>query len=436
MIWAKATVAGPRSRFGAERIYWDAASMASSSVANALLGVAFWAIAAKVFPPEKLGVMTAVMAVIMSVGLVVAYGIGDAYTALLPAAGVDRSSLYRRGQRVFFGLALASSIAAAVGTITWLDEVRGSIAVGVLVAVGVFAWSNLTLQNSTLVALGRARWLLPVNIGTSVGRIVLLLVLAATLRWHSVELASVISAVVVIVVLRPAIARVIKSAEDLPPATVPEGLLFRKFNVFVTQTVASSALTTGLLMITPFLVTVYSDPKQGALFALSLSIVQALDLIGAALAMSLVVHASSAPDQAGAMTRMIMIRVVLLSTLGAIPLVALAPTALRLLRPEYGAMGATGVIAALAAGTVVRCVYVVWSGLQRARRNMAMPLILNVISAVVLLATMPFFARNHGAFGGALALLLTQAVLITGITVHFVATRWTAERGPASAEVV
>jgi O-antigen/teichoic acid export membrane protein len=206
--------------------------------------------------------------------------------------------------------------------------------------------------------------------------------------------------------------------------------------VFVTQTVASSALTTGLLMITPFLVTVYSDPKQGALFALSLSIVQALDLIGAALAMSLVVHASSAPDQAGAMTRMIMIRVVLLSTLGAIPLVALAPTALRLLRPEYGAMGATGVIAALAAGTVVRCVYVVWSGLQRARRNMAMPLILNVISAVVLLATMPFFARNHGAFGGALALLLTQAVLITGITVHFVATRWTSERGPASAEVV
>src|SRR4051794_8847654 len=86
--------------------------------------------------------------------------------------------------------------------------------------------------------------------------------------------------------------------------------------------------------------------------------------------MSLVVHASSAPEQAGAMTGKIMIGVMLLSTLGAIPLVALAPTALRLLNPEYGAMDATEVIAALAAGTVVRYVYVVWAGLQRARRNM------------------------------------------------------------------
>ena len=46
----------------------------------------------------------------------------------------------------------------------------------------------------------------------------------------------------------------------------------------------SSALSTGLLMVTPFLVTVFSTPKQGALFSLSLAIVSALDLIGAALA--------------------------------------------------------------------------------------------------------------------------------------------------------
>jgi O-antigen/teichoic acid export membrane protein len=401
--------------------------MASSSVANAVLGVAFWAIAAKVFPPERLGVMTAVLAVITSVGLVVAYGIGDAYTALLPAAGADRASLYRRGQHVFVGLALSTGVVAAAATVTWLSEVRGSIAVGALVVFGVGVWATFTLQNSTLVALGRARWLPLINIGTSTGRIVLLLVLAAALHWHPVELSTVASAFVVVTVLRPAIARVIKNDKDLPPATVPQGVLFKKFNVFVTQTVASSALTMGLLMVTPFLVTVYSDPRQGALFALSLAIVQALDFIGAALAMSLVVHASSAPDQAGAMTKMIMIRVVLLSTVGAIPLIALGPTALRLLHPEYGSMGARAVIAALAAGTVVRCVYVVWAGLQRARRNMRAPLILNSISAVALLASMPFFARAHGAFGGALALLVTQAILTVGMAIHFFATRTTME---------
>jgi O-antigen/teichoic acid export membrane protein len=385
--------------------------------------VAFWAIAAKIFPPADLGVMTAVLAVIMSVAIVVATGVGDAYTALLPASGTDRRSLYRRGQGIFFALALTCGVAAAFGTVAWLPEVRGSIAVAVLVAVGVLVWSVLTLQNSTLVALGRARWLPAVNIGASVGKIVLLLVFAVTVSWHPVELSFVISAVVVIVVLQPVISRIISSGTELPEAAVLPGVLNRNFNVFVGQTVASSALTMGLLMVTPFLVTVYAGPKQGALFALSLSVAQALDFIGGALAMSLVVHAASAPEEASAMTRRIMIRAILFSSVGAAVLIVVTPTALGLLNPEYGALGATGVIAALALGSVTRCIYMVWSGLQKARRNMKAPLALNAVAAIVLLATMPVVVPTHGALGGAVVLIVTQLVLIAGIIVHYLVAR-------------
>jgi O-antigen/teichoic acid export membrane protein len=414
---------GPASRFGAQRLYRDAASLASSSITNAFLGVAFWAAAAKMFPPAQLGVMTAVLAVIVSVAIVVATGVGDAYTALLPAAGVDRPHLYRRGQRVFVVLALASGVAAAGATVTWLDEVRGSVAVAALVIVGVFAWGALTLQTSTLVALGRARWLPATTIAANVTKIALLVLLAYTASWHPVELSFVVSAVVVITVLQPMIDRVVRSAEDLPPATAAEGVLNRTFTSFVGQTVTSSALTMGLLMVTPFLVTVYSDPKQGALFALSLAIAQALDFIGGSLAMSLVVHASSAPEEAGAMARKIMIRAIALSSAGALVLIAVVPTALRLLNPEYGALGATGVIAALAAGSVVRCIYMVWVGLQKARRNMTSPLVLNAITGVVLMAAMAVLVPERGAWGGAIALLFAQVVLVAGIIIHYGVTR-------------
>src|SRR5690349_22266781 len=123
----EAVVDGPAARFGAQRLYRDAASLASSSVTNAVLGVAFWALAAKLFAPAQLGVMTAVLAVIISVAIVVATGVGDAYTALLPAAGVARLQLYRRGQRVFVVLALVSGFAAAGATVAWLDDVRASV---------------------------------------------------------------------------------------------------------------------------------------------------------------------------------------------------------------------------------------------------------------------------------------------------------------------
>ena len=139
--------------------------------------------------------------------------------------------------------------------------------------------------------------------------------------------------------------------------------------------------------------------------------------------MSLVVHASSAPEEAGAMTRKIMIRAIALSSAGAVVLIAVAPTALRLLNPEYGALGATPVIAALAAGSVVRCIYMVWSGLLRARRNMTTPLVMNAITGVVLMTALPLLVPSRGAWGGAIALLFAQVVLVAGIIVHYGVTR-------------
>lgn len=423
MLRDESTVQPQRARFGAARLYRDAGSMASSSVANAVLGMAFWAIAAKLFPPEKLGVMTAVLAVIVSVGVVVAAGVGDAYTALLPAAGPDRPALYRRGQRLFLGLALVIGIGAALATTTWLREVRGSVVIAVLVVVGILAWSALTLQNSTLVALGRARWLPAANVAVSLGKIALLPLLAIAHVWHAVEFSFVLAAILMVAILRPTIVRVIDSGDDLPDVSTAGAISTRTFDRFVAQTTVSSALSMGLVNVTPFVVTVFSGPKEGALFALSLSIVQALDFMGAALVVSLVVHASSTPAEAGAMARAILIRVVVLALTGGLALVLVAPAALRWLNPHYGSMGATAVIAVLALGTVFRCTYMVWAGLQRSRRNMKMPLLFNFFCAVLLLSIMPALTSDHGALGGAIALLLSQLAIITAICGHVLVTR-------------
>jgi O-antigen/teichoic acid export membrane protein len=397
--------------------------MASSSVANAALGMVFWAIAAKMFAPERLGVMTAVLAVIVSVGVVVAGAIGDAYTALLPAAGPDRPHLYRRGQRLFVGVALIAGLVAAVATITFLEEVHGSMGVALLVVVGILAWSALTLQNSTLVALGRARWLPAANIAASVGKIALLPVLAVSWAWHSVELSFVAAAVLVVVILRPVIVKLVDTGNDLPVAPTGDEITVRRFDRFVVQTGLSSALSIGLVNVTPFLVTVFSGPAQGAIFALSVSIVQALDFVAAALVVSLVVHASSVPEQAAAMARAILIRVVALATIGGAALVLIAPRALHLLNSHYDASATTAVIAVLASGTVFRCSYMVWAGLQRSRRNMKWPLIFNTMCAVALLGSMPALCGRYGAVGGGLALFFGQLVLLTGIGGHLVHTR-------------
>jgi O-antigen/teichoic acid export membrane protein len=422
MLRPKAT-AGNESRFGVKRLYRDAGALATMTAANAVLGMGFWALAATLYPPAKLGVMTAVLAVVVSMGTVVAAGVGDAYTSLLPAVGKARHQLFRHGQRVFFVLALLCGVVAAFATTTLLKEVRGSFAVGVLITVGVVALASVALQNSTLVSLGRARWLPAVNIALSLGKILLLPLLAFTLSWHAVELSVVISAVISVLVLRRVIARVIDADDDLPEATMAEAPATRAFDRFVGQTIASSALSIGLLMVTPFLVTLFCGPAQGAIFALSLSIVQVLDLVGVAMSMSLVVHASSAPTQAAAMARSMMIRALLLVVVGGGVLVTLAPMVLKIINPEYGSLGATSIIAVLAAGSVLRTAYNVWSALQRSRRKMVAQLFLNAASATILLVAMPLLCGRHGALGGAISLILAESFLVAGIAGHYVINR-------------
>jgi O-antigen/teichoic acid export membrane protein len=422
----------PAPRFGAKRLYRDAGSMASSSVVNAIFGTVFWALAAKIFPPDELGVMTAVMAVIVSTGVVVASGIGDAYTALLPAVGAARARLYRRGQRMFWVIALTSGSAAALGTVLFLTEVRGSIAVAILVAVGVISWSAVNVQSSAVVALGRARWLPLANTGVGICKIALLPTLAITLHWHAVELSFVIAATAMMVGMRPAITRAIDAAGDLPPATVSETVAMHMFNRFFAQSIASSGLNFGVLMLSPFLVTAFAGPEQGALFALTLSIVQVLDLVGMAMSVSLVVHASSTPEAAWSMARSVLIRALSLTSAGAVVLTVLAPTALRLLHPAYGEMRTPVVIGVMCAVCVVRAVYTVWSGLQRARRNIKVPLRFNVVFAFAVPALLSVLCPVYGAVGGAVAILLAQLALSGAAAVHLLMTR----RGGEDIEIV
>jgi glycosyltransferase involved in cell wall biosynthesis/O-antigen/teichoic acid export membrane protein len=406
---------------GYKRLYRDAGSIATSSAANVVLGVAFWALAAKLFPPEQLGVMTAVLAVIVAAGLVIGSGIGNAYTALLPAAGSATAPLYRHGQRVFYVLAGISGVVAAFGTTAFLDEARGSVAVGVLVAAGVVVWAAFVLQNSTLAALARAGWLPSANVAASLGKIVLLPVLVFAVGWHSLELATVVGAAVVVLVLAPVIRRTIVAVD--PTTRLPAPRSFGVFNRLVVSSVASVGLSLGVLLLSPFLVTAFGGPSQGALFALSLSVVQALDLIGAAMGVSLVVHASGSSVHTWAMARPVLIRAAALVTAVALLIAVAAPIALTLLNPEYGAMGASGVIALMCAGSVVRVLYMVWAAMQLARRNMKALLALNVVTAALFFALIPAMAGSRGALGGAFALLVAQSVLSAGAAAHIIVNR-------------
>jgi hypothetical protein len=123
-----------------------------------------------------------------------------------------------------------------------------------------------------------------------------------------------------------------------------------------------------------------------------------------------------------------MVRAVLFLIVGVLVFVARVPTALRLLNPQYGAMGATGAIALLAADGVTP--RTPWCGSHRARRNVMIPLTRNVVAVVAMARAMLTLVRSNGAFGRAVALFLTQLLLNAGIAAHYLVTHYGVKRVP------
>lgn len=410
--------------FGARRLHADAIAVALSSVGNAGLGVLFWALAARLIAPDQLGVMTAVLSVITSLASIVAAGVGDAYTSLLPATGAARAQVYRHGQRIFYALSIASGVLGSLVAVTILREIRGSVIVALLIAVGVVLWATFTLQNSTLVAVGRARWVPVANLAVGVAKICLLVLLVSTVRWHSVELAALAAVAVAALILRPVLRRVVNAGRLPAHGSVAAEHSVSEFNRVVRQTIALSSLGLGLLTITPFLVTVFAGPAQGALFALCLTIVATFDFIGASMAVSLVVHASGVPEQADAMARGIFRRALAITFVGTVLVIIIVPTALQILNPAYPRHESLAVIVVLCLGTLTRVPYLVWSSMQQARRRLRIPLAFNAVTAVLMLALLPPLAHRFGALGGAFALLIHQLALTIAATGHHLLNRY------------
>lgn len=415
-----------RTRFGAARLLRDAAALASSSLVNAVFGLVVWALTAHLFAPAELGVMTALLAIISAGALAMSAPIGDAYGAILSAAGARRCDVYRRGLSV---LVVGATVAGAIGggvAISSVDGARGSCQVFFLVLLGTIVLGVFQLQAATLAAIGRASWTVLLNVSVNILKIGLLLGLALAYRWHPLELATVLSSVVVCLVTIPAVGRIIRGPEGfIGGGTLSDAAdVMDEFMRFIGRAFVAVFMGYAVFWLTPFLVMVFSDSTQSALYALSLPLAQTLDLMTAAMGTSLIVHASAEPGKAAAMARSMLIRCGALAIVGSIGIVVVAPLLLAHLNPAYGSMNVVGVMAVLCGASALRVPFATWSALQRSRRKLGPVLVVTSIGATVAVMGVVLLSRHYGALGGATGITIGYATMSLGAMVFAVRSRW------------
>ncbi|MGB4776936.1 lipopolysaccharide biosynthesis protein [Microbacterium sp.] len=390
------------------RITRDSLWMFSGYAVTAGSGFLFWIVAAMVVPQHELGVDASILSAMAAAAALAASGTGSAMVVMVPASGASGRTILQRGH-------IVTAIAAAVlGTLAGafvsllLPQSLPPVVVIPLVAAGTVVWALFTLQATALPAVGEARATLFVAGGANILKLAAMAALALTAVGafaHPVLVTTLAPAALAVgvsmFVIVPRAQR--REAETVQAQREWGPELSRTFRRFTVHNTVAVGLVLSIGLSLSFLVAVLSSPSQGAIFAIAYQFGTALDLIGVGVAVSLARSAAADFATSSRLARGFTVRLVVTVAAMGIAVTAITPVMFLLLGPEYDPLYGVAVVGALAAASVVRPGYDVWSALVRAQHRVRPVLFGNAVYAAIVIALVILTVPTLGALGAALA---------------------------------
>ena len=270
----------------------DSAAIVLTYFATAGAGMAFWIAAARLIPAHELGVQTALLSLITTIGTVTAYGVGSAYKAMLSVPGCPRSKRMLDGLVITIGCSCAAGL---IGGIIAGDFVGGGIVGAVVVSTGSVLMSLFVLKDAALIGLHAAHWLPIVNLLAVVLKIALVCVLATMVGFSAVWATLVptaIGALFVFLILTPRLLR----RDRIGTEPIHDARLSRKnMGAFAFRDGIASTTSFGLILVLPFMTTWIAGPVPGATLALAFVVAQALDFVPDGIGAALTAHMARDP---------------------------------------------------------------------------------------------------------------------------------------------
>lgn len=388
----------------------NATALMTSTVASAGLTFVFWIVAARWFPAEVVGQVSAIAASMALLAALAQLNLISLYARFLPKAGARTRRLILSG----YGASAAMSVLLSTGFFALgfsTGLVDGNLWVRLLFTAAVIASAIFFIQGSVLTALGKAVWVPAVNGLTSAARLALLPALAgigaataigALTAW---AVPIVVSMLVVSwwVVVRgaPAHARSHTAADHGPR---------REVFGFASAEYVNGMLANTVAFLPPVLVTSALGPEQGAYFYVPWLIGVSATTLLWNIVTSFVVEASGDGTKARTHLNRMLALVAAIVLPGALVLSLGAEQLLAVLGPDYAANGAEPMrvigLSLPFAGLVL-----LFSAFSAMEKRMWRLVAVQSVGVVILLAGIWFGLSRIGIVAPALALLISQAVV-------------------------
>ena len=390
-----------------DRLYRTGYFLIIGTGITSLLGAAFWALAARTYTTQQVGLNATAISAMTLVSGVCSLGLASVLVRYLPIAGTATKRLITGTYAVTVTLSLLVGFLVALTSSIWSPTLSfldsGLWLVGFTLATA--ATTVFTLQDNVLTGLRAAQWIPFENTLFAVAKLILLVVLAGLLpssgpfvAWNA-PLLLAIGGVSWLIYRR------------LIPADRSFGLLERRTVLrMAASNYAGNLFTLAGTLYLPVLVATLTSATDAAYFYVPWLFAMSLNLVPVNISTSLTVEAATDLPKLRQLTRRTLIHVMrLLLPLVAITLPA-APLILRIFGQEYADEG-TALLRWLALGAIPTAIVYLGISVARIEHHGRAVIASQLAHAVIVIGLSAALLPGLGIEGVGIAFTVSQGLL-------------------------
>lgn len=423
---------GSRGELAAEaNLSANTISLIVSNGLTCVLGLAFWGVAARVFPASDVGVAAALINSALMLSTLSILSIDRFYERFLPVAGYRAPAFLKGGFLIVAAASTAGGIALiafgpreALFTSGWMMAAYPSF----VMVIAVFI-----LQDKALAGLGVARWAAAKNSVHAVSKLVALIVIAVLASAGA--LAGTAAASTAIVVAWGLTAAVIAGyvfvtirrrcrdhprfqlTPELPPMSEIRSYFGSSFGI-------TAMLSIGALVV-PLIVVSQAGAAENAYFQIAWQFVSALYLTVHLVVSPYVAEVAAHPEKVAALSWRMVRMLAAVACAGAAGLLLVGPLLLSFVGAEYRS-GGEELLRLAAVFVPLSVVGAAYEGFARVQRKLRLQLTMTFICTVIIVYGSLVGSRSLGAAGVGWAYLAAEsvaAIVLIGPVIRWLRTR-------------
>jgi O-antigen/teichoic acid export membrane protein len=402
----------------------DGLALVLSSGLTSVIGLLYWVVAARLFPPDVVGVNNTLISTMTLIGVAAQLNLGNALLRFVPVA--ERSA--RRLVLTCYAVgAVAAGVAGgifALGAGWWAPELQQAVGGGPLVAFFALStpiWTVFVIQDYVLTAVKRATIVPLENLVFSLLKIALLGVGALVAFGGAIAVSWIVATALIVLAITGYLLRALPAPAAGEPS-VASSVRPRTVARFVSADWTGGLFTNAVEFGLPLLVLVTLGAEQAATFGVAWAIAYGLYLVSHGMGQSLVAHVAADPAALDAARRSTVTRSLALILPAAVVIVPGAGLILSIFGEHYAATGTT--LLALSSLSAVPNV-IVTSALFGARVRQQRAVLLGVPAAVAVLVIPAALVLmpTLGLTGVGIALVVGQTVVAAAILSRYLVSR-------------